>query len=313
MMSILNVFPVSSMIGAPFCDYLNVTTPKENDAALRDRLEPLFDETGLCSKVDEYTYQFLKAGLNGGGFQKAGVAKIGPRGKVTTLSLSGSLLRLLRARRLFDEVLSVISEFPHRVTRLDATADYVVADRSAVIHEVRRAGHAGQLSLTRKSIPPGQIKSHLSLGLDGRESGTLYLGQSANADVSATVYDKTKQMWDVFGAKVDSIVRVELLVSSGVGPTLRDVADPTNLFFHFASRSLVEAPPGHMPWVGHSGGFVLPPSVPRLPLQRIEALVQRSPDVQRLIALVGAAYTDKKVATAVLARLFASAVVPLPV
>jgi hypothetical protein len=273
---ILLPLAATSMWSDPFTDYLNVTVPLDCVDPLTDQLMPILDVLGAT----EASPGLFKLPDSRASF------KVHRRGKVGIFSASGGLLAAIRARDLFSEYLRDLGSFPHRVSMLHATQDYIVADPAPVIQEVRRLGQLGELALTRKRILPTQVKSILTVGFHGVETGTVYLGHRANADVWAKVYDKQEEQLSRGFPDPGPLVRVEIAVQSDVGATLRDAADPSSIFFHFGARSLVESPVGVAPWVPYGDGYIPSPSrFNPTALQRIEAILESSADFARVLRI----------------------------
>lgn len=279
-MSILSRFPCASMVGRPFCDYLNVSVPAEHGEALREVVLPVLQSLAQFQESDG-VLMFFTMGTRKGNIVAipSGTVKFGRRGKVATLSTSGAVLGHLRAAGGLSEYLAAIGSLPHRVTMLHATADFHLPDVPAAICAVKDAAYRGDLSLTRKKIQPGQCRHFFGVDFEGKETGTVYLGQRANADVWAKVYDKGHQQACAGFAHGGSIARVEVAVMSDVGATLRDASDPFDIFFHFAGRSLVEAPPEFSGWAAHGEGYVLGEKVERTLFERFERFLENSRDV----------------------------------
>jgi hypothetical protein len=288
-MTILNQLPVVSMLGVPFTDYLNVTVPFDIGAEVSDKLLPVIESIGPMSEVDHGVYRLFDERLKPTG----AVFKFKKRGKVHVISASGMALAALRSTGNYSNYLRELSLFPHRVSMLHATQDYFVLDPSAVILSVKDAAFSEQLFLTRKVLKKAHVNALLSPGITGTETGTVYLGNRANADVWAKVYDKQHERLQRAGIDPGPIVRVEIAVQSDVGATLRDAFDPHDLYFHFASKSLVEAPQGFQGWVPSGEGFVLGESREILPLDRLDRLLDFSLDLTRLIDIAVAAYGAK--------------------
>lgn len=296
-MSILRCFSDGSMLGSPFTDYLNVTTPVDNADAVRAAVVPLVESLGSFEEIEGEGFKFFDVRLVNGKVQLVpdGMLKIKPRGKVLVVSASGAVLRRLRERSLFPEYLAVLGSFPHRVSMLHATADYHVASPPAVIAQVKQAASAGELSLTRKRLLPSHCTYLLGADCDGLETGTVYLGNKANADVWAKVYDKRHERLSRGYAEPGSIVRVEVAVQSDAGATLRDALNPRDLFYHFAGRSLVEVPPDFSGWSAHGEGYVLGERRERTLFERMDALIEHSVDVAKVGAMAIVLYGDMAV------------------
>lgn len=282
-MAILNRFSHSSMVGKPFADYLNVSVPLDSSDGLRESLLGVLDQLQNFSEVAPGLFKFFNIRLENGKVTLCpfGTVKFGRRGKVATVSTSGGVLRVLRDHSLFNDYLAAIGSFPHRVTMLHATADFLCADVPAAIHAVKDAAYAGDLALTRKKIQPNQVQHVFGMNVDGKETGTVYLGQRANADVWAKVYDKRHERLSRGFAEPGSLARVEVACMSAVGATLRDVADPTDIFYHHAGRTLVEAPATFSGWEPHGEGYVLGERPERSLFERFEWLISGSLDIRR--------------------------------
>lgn len=302
-MAILSRFSHASMVGKPFADYLNVSVPLDSSDGLRDAVLGVLDRLGNFSEILPGLFQFYEIGVRKGQIVPIplGTIKMGRRGKVATVSASGAVLRALRERSLFGEYLSVLGSFPHRITMLHATADFLCSDVPAAVQAVKHSAYLGDLALTRKKIQPNQCQHVFSMDVDGKETGTIYLGQKANADVWAKVYDKRHERLSRGFADPGSLARVEVACMSAVGATLRDVADPTDIFYHHAGRTLVEAPPEFSGWVAHGEGYVLGERPERSLFERFEWLISGSLDIRRAAEMALALY-GREVAPQALGR-----------
>lgn len=272
-----------SIICSPFCDYLNVTSPKDNGDLVMDALRPVLDAAG-CGEVSPGVFQYAARG---------GVFKYSERGQVCVFSASGAFLQMLRDKALYGDYLAVLASFPHRVSMLHATADFLV-DPPAIIQDAKSQGQAGRMQLTRKSIPPKFVHALLSLNAAGVETGTVYLGNRKNADVWAKIYDKQHERVSKGFEDPGAIVRVEIAAQSDVGATLRDAFDPMALFYNFASTSLVEPPPDVPEWSANGEGFVLDGVPSNFTCdQRLKAILAGSLDVTRLLRLAIDGFGDE--------------------
>lgn len=293
-MSILRYFSDGSMLGSPFTDYLNVTTPIDNADAVRSAVVPLVESLGSFEEIEGEGFRFFDVRLVNGKPQLVsdGMLRLKPRGKVLVVSASGAVLRRLRGRGLFPEYLAVLGSFPHRVSMLHATADYHVASPPAIIAQVKQAAASGELSLTRKRLLPSHCTYLLGADCDGLETGTVYLGNKANADVWAKVYDKRHERLSRGYPEPGSIIRVEVAVQSDAGATLRDALNPRDLFYHFAGRSLVEVPADFSGWSAHGEGYVLGERRERTLFERMDSLIEHSVDVAKVGAMAIVLYGD---------------------
>jgi hypothetical protein len=227
----------------PITDWLSVTTSSADFPSIRGDLDQLASDAGFSA---------LDVGLwrppGGGQFRVRVTHGVGQ------VMASGRALATLRAMRCFLELLSICGSVPHRVTRLDAAYD-VPEFAGEVVRGLYSRALDGGVALTRKAIRPGQVRAMLSQDDHGRETGTVYLGDRRTTDVSARVYDKRWQLLQQEGLVVDDLTRYEITARAGVGASLHDAADPTSLFWHFASPGLLSAPVGVPPWSPHGEGF----------------------------------------------------------
>lgn len=285
-MSILELLPVTSMLDSPFSDYLNVTIPLGHAEELRESIIPVIEELGPFTEDEQGLFRLHDSKLK----PTRSTFKIKPRGKVLIISASGGALRALRDHRLFDAYLSELGSFPHRVSMLHATQDYVVPSTSDVVLKVKGAAYAEEISLTRKRVLSANVKALLSPNGDGEETGTIYLGDRKNSDVWAKVYDKRHERLSNGFADPGSIVRVEIAVQSDVGASLKDAHNPFNLFFNFAGKSLVEVPSTFKGWSPAGEGYVLTTRREVLPYERLVRFMEHSLDIAKLAELAVAAY-----------------------
>lgn len=263
-------------IGKPFCDYLNLTSPLGNQDLILSAIRPYLDMLGMSEEVEG----LFREPLKGGTF------KIHPRGKVCVFGSSGAFLDALRRHGLFNQFLAEFSAFEHRVSMMHVTCDYGV-DAPPVIDAVYALAKSGTLHLTRKAISDRHVSRVISPGHDGRDTGTVYLGSKKNADVWAKVYDKGHEAFSRRGEMLGQVVRVEVAVQSDVNATLRDASLPSDIFYHFAARSLVQAPPDYSGWVPHGSGFSLEDSRPEwTAYQRAKSILDSSLDFARFLKVL---------------------------
>lgn len=265
---------------AVFCDALTVTVPF-------DEWEPLLAETsdvlqGASMELqhrDDAREIWATPGDTGiVRFQRMG------RAGVVAIYASGASLALLRSRNMLGEYLHVLASRPHKVTRLDASAD-VACDAPRAISDLRSLGRSGAISLTRKSVEPEAVEVWERLRPDGQLSGSVYFAKKAS--VSLLVYDKRLERYDktfVEWPDLSERVRYELRVTNGL-PTLRDAYSPAPLFFQHLSPSVLQRPAG-LPDRGHDGlGFTVERAAPALPAVRLKARVGASCDLGALCEL----------------------------
>jgi len=272
-----------------FCDYLNVSVPGGDLSGLSERLDPLVILAG-GSEV----HSGFKLG-------KWGMVKYRVRGPVGVVSLSGDAMATLRDAGLLRAVVTVLGYAddeavrPHRVTRLDATLD-VQVDGYLVCPRLYRRGKQRGIHLSQKVVPPRRVRKYFgTCATSGRDTGTVYIGKY-NPGVSAKVYDKRNHLLERAieehgghpSVRQDHdpgpLTRYEILCGRKVGATLRDVLDPTALFWNYAG-DLLPRPDGVPKWEPHAMGFEVDKREYD-PVQQLFSLLAYSPDVARILRLV---------------------------
>ena len=199
------------------------------------------------------------------------------------ISASGRTLQTLRNFSVLDEFLTVLSDAPYNITRLDAAKDIDEDGADHVAAMIEKYSKACRL--TRKLLPTSWIMETRD---DGRSSGTFYVGDRRVSGVNtARVYDKQLQMLKVFGEVISPRVRYEVTARRQLPLTLRDASQPTTLFYHLAAPSLLPRPRSVHNWVPSDpddlGWTCVMPEI--LPYQTLQSRVDTSPDLQRLVEL----------------------------
>lgn len=214
----------------PFCDHLAVTFHRDRNPV--GSLRSLLSDMG-AEVFDDRTYRLGE-----------GTVKLYATYGVMYCSASGAALAHMRLVGAFMDWLSVISEYPHRITRLDAAHD-VLVDGADVLDGLRARYPSGSVNLGRKAL---RVKLELAIRDDGRETGTYYVGHRSKARATARVYDKRQERLDRAGVDGPPRARYEVTVKQDYGATLRDAAEPERIFWHVASPALLDTPPGTPHW-----------------------------------------------------------------
>jgi len=259
-----------------FCDFLKFTTPIDNEFKLREELSLFLSQMLQVELLTDDYYKFPY----GGGISMRAYSGV----KVFGVSVTGKAIRLMRDSGIWDNFLALISEFPHRITAVDAALDFYNIDTPSILRKLYSNGSKGLHRLTRKSISPDKVTKVFSTDNLGRDTGTVYF-QNRKAEVHAKVYDKR---WEVlsngFGGSED-IIRYELTVTAKMGPTLRDAFDPTSMFWHYMGQTLLKMPVNIDPWVGFSEGFILEKRIDLLPYEQLVRQINSSAELRRLVNL----------------------------
>jgi hypothetical protein len=257
-------------MGSVICDWLDVTqSPQDTTSHI---VRPFLVGAGATMRADG-TREHYKLG--------GGSCVIDVRSQWVRLSFSGQSLAALRLQSAYLDLLGLLGEVPHRVTRLDAAYD-VAVDTPRVLKALKRQYKAGRVSLGRKTLP---VCTYESVRDDGATTGTYYVGLRTKARATARVYDKQEEALKKRHEILPATTRYEITVRTGFGATLRDAAEPGRLFWHVASPALLAAPRNVEAWEpGWGGGWnhdVAPVDV----AARLRYRVAESEDITAIIAL----------------------------
>jgi hypothetical protein len=258
----------------PFCDYLTITTPKDNDKSLLNDVMPILDALGCYEDGENQFYEPLGKGL----------FKIYTRGNVDVYNASGAFLGALRSKGLFNDLLMQIANYPHKVTRLDATVDFRL-DAPEYLEEIYQRGSTGLINLTRKSVNTDHVTRLSGKNREGIDTGTVFLGSKEKSEVYAVCYDKRQET--LFRDRQDPglMLRIEIRIK-GQGATLRDVSKPHDIFYNYACKSLVEPPEKFTGWVGYGEGFELETSKDNFTVwERLWSKFSNSRDIEKIVTL----------------------------
>jgi hypothetical protein len=258
------------------CDYLDVTLPP--DSLQVDAVLPLFDDLLGSWRVDGPLMVFSAS-------KSAASCKFTQGRRFQRLSFSGRLLEHFRAAGRFLDVLALLSDHPHNVTRADFALD--VAASGADVLPGLFARDRGGYAFGRKAVP---VERREREGLDGRLSGSVIYGDRRKHQASAIVYDKQLEAYEKRGEALPPTVRYELRLAREVGVSLRDVSDPAPCFYSFMSPDFVPRPPDVGVWerVGEPWRAGVVPE--RLPAARMLSVIDSCADldtVARLAAEIG--------------------------
>lgn len=286
-MSILEKIPYGSMVGSIFADSLTVTLPSSEGESFLQMFRPLAVslpavEGGQRELPHNRGFEFYEMDANhkakGGVFVLFSYV---PAQRIFKIEAKGQFLDLLRRRGRYTEFLTVLSLFPHKVTRLDVTADFAVP-APEFVNALMASVQTGSLAFTRKQINPQKCKFLQSVNAENVLTGCVYLAQGA--DISAKVYDKQAERMDKAGISIPSRTRVEISLNRGAGATLRDASMPEVAFQHFAGKFLVDCPV--VDWQPMGEGFQQDPPRTVNTLDRINYLADTSMDLRSLVALL---------------------------
>lgn len=283
----LNPQNTSCEYGKVFCDWLDITFSK----IYNDEFEfvDFFQDAGFSLKPNKGTKSIiLECGLvRSLGDISRGVVKIDviERGDIIRVSVSGVALEYLRSVNWFNEMIGYFFDRPYHITRIDSALD-VDAIGYKKIKDLR-AKHPETCALSSRAL---RTKSILSRGFHGRSTGTFYVGHMSKARAMARCYDKRHQIWENTGHDIGfNVFRYEVTTKfkrDGGGASLRDVTAPAELFYHYASPSLLRKPKSVEDWSPRrEGGFDISPSEPTLPVDRMKYLIEENYLFERILKL----------------------------
>lgn len=269
------IYSVSEII----CDYLDVTYSSDSHIFGSDYRQGtltswLTSVGAICKRRDSNSALFSVG-------DRGGIVKLDSNSRFVRVSASGSALAHFRCRGIFDEYLSELSTEPHRVTRLDAALD-MARDGADTIAEMRERFSSGHASLGRKAL---EVTYMTGTRHDGLESGTCYLGHRQRARQTARVYDKAKEAYDKRKELMPPTTRYEVTARGErdrPSPTLRDASEPTAIFWHIASPTLLKAPEGTLPWIAGDGESWTAKRPVLLPAEVVERKIEFNPDLDAI-------------------------------
>jgi hypothetical protein len=258
--------PNKGMTGI-FCDWLDVTTPPDREHELRASVGQMVC-AAFGSKVHDDLYSL-----------GAGKVSIGFKYGVFRVSISGACIRCLEAQGLWENMLAELGDGPHRVTRLDAAADFDL-DGADALAMLQAAYPLGKVRLSQRPI---KVTELVGTRADGRKTGTWYAGHRSGAEITCRVYDKAQQMLDTRQEEIPPRTRAELTIRKGC--TLRDAYQPDRVFWHYMAPAIVAQPSEAAEWSsGWAEGWTME-KIDILPAQRLKRLIERSPDLAAIIEL----------------------------
>lgn len=252
------------------CDALTVTTPVDLGPSLQASL------TDIALRLPEAVLdpQGVRVGRHG-------LVRFAERHGVLVASASGTVMASLRAADLLADYVAAVAEVvTYKVSHLDLAQDRV-ADCAALLPRIYRRYKAKGAGLTRKRIPPADVTKMFSPGIDGRDTGTVFLGHRKRHETTAIFYDREHDAIRKGKPNPGKLLRLEIRTGRP-GMSLRDVMQPEPLFYDLASPDLVRKPDQVPSWEPYGEGFSLTRDKPD-PLTALARLVDCSPDLTRML------------------------------
>lgn len=264
-------------MGEVFCDRFGLTIDRMGYREMRSRLLPILHSVGCETHRDQPGDEVgLWREPSGGTF------KVTRFGDVAGLGASGRFLMTLRAADMLGEFLHTLGSEPHKVSFLDATMDIALDAPPVVMEMYSRAATGEGVQLSRKRVALTSVLKFFSQRLDGRESGSVYIG-ARNAEVRLKVYDKQHERECSGVLDTPPCVRYELTLKTGQA-TLADVFSPAPLFWQYV-QNVLPRPLGVPEWVARGEGYSLPRKPVLEPLDRLRQRLTYSKDIADVIRL----------------------------
>lgn len=257
-----------------FADWLDVTCSPENSFidSVQFALDSLGGNIEDLNQAGLLTYRLGK-----------GTVRLYQTKRFHKIGISGSCLSHIRELGKLDYLLSVISEVPYAITRLDASLDTDQDGANVFSHFSNRfKAETSYPRLTRKRVIPTYISSRRSV--DGKLTGTINIGGYKNTKVSARIYDKQAEALSR-GIELPPRTRYELTVRKDMNPSLRDVSDPTRIFWHYMGKSVLKRPTGIPEWTSNWGGAWNMSFEKPLVYQVVKAKIESNPELLRIFEL----------------------------
>jgi hypothetical protein len=265
-----------------FADWLDVTCSP--DDSFLDSVQYAIDSFGAVISTAEYDGRIVyKLG--------DGYATLIKSTRFHKVSVSGTGLHRIRELGKLDYFLTCISEVPHSITRLDASLD-TDQDGADVFAYFSRRFHSPSQNpkLSRKAVTPSYISSLRDS--DGRRTGTVNIGGYKNTKVSARIYDKQHEALQKRNQQIPPTTRYELTVRKDMKPSLRDVSDPTAIFWHYMGKTVLKTPEGVPEWSPNWGGSWTMEIEKPLLYQVLKSKAENNPEFIRFFELADSMSPD---------------------
>lgn len=261
----------------PFCDFLSVSFPLGDAGAVPsiiDRVHDLVRPLGWT----ERGANVWEVGAY------SGTMKLFERGGVCVLSFSGAVLRAVREGQLLQDLCMLVNGEKHRVTRLDASCDFLEDGPPAIAQLYRRVRYAG-VQIGGKVVRDRDMTVYFSAAADGRRTGTLYLG-GPRAEIRGCVYDKRHERLQKGFSDPGPLLRVEVRMRSQVGCSVFDALSPERVFYHYAAPDLCVPPAPVRSWGPYGAGFTVERCQSKYTAaQRLQWLIEDSDIVRQMLRL----------------------------
>ncbi|EKR2557200.1 TPA_asm: replication initiation factor domain-containing protein [Salmonella enterica subsp. enterica serovar Javiana] len=240
----------------PFCDYLTVTYSLEHSDAVLAGLSGLLPGLRLVhvygDKPGRYYWCDVQVGTNGKAFYHKVIRTQVNRCNlmVTVYGYGMEYFRELNDGVYLSDLMSVLSEYRHNLTRCDISMDIAIDTPDFFLEFLPKVSD-GYFAIRRDSLDVTRI---INVRDDGQESGTLYIGRYSSARATCSIYDKKNEQWKKFQKIIDPRTRIEFRLGKEFGASLFDIMAPDSLFWELAHPKILKEKPDGIPkWIKRDG------------------------------------------------------------
>ena len=261
----------------PFCDWLDVTFSPE----AFDYDEFYFSFTQIYPDVTEghSRNDGARVLIVGHGSLHLSFKKTFIR-----VSASGGVLSALRSSGCYMGFLGLLTDYPHRVTRIDVSMDLAKSGAHVVADLWNR--YKNGLSLGQRALKTSTITA-----VDDRKrtTGTFYAGYKSKATRTLKVYDKRWEVLCRHEYPIADRTRYEFTMRGGKSlthaqPSLRDALEPTALFWDMA-KDILKAPKNTPVWSDTSmAPWTFERPIGLTTWEKFVGVLETSPDMARILA-----------------------------
>jgi hypothetical protein len=213
----------------PFSDWLSISYPTS--------LSPHLDLVSFFNSLSVLTYTDLGGSKELYKVESGGSLFITSRESYVNISISGSLLSLVRGSEHMLGFSQILSSAPYNITRLDIAYDTPIAG-SLTIQRIRDRYPDGYAHVANRKR---QLQYILNQETLTSTTGTVYFQTNKyKGTIKLRVYDKAYEMLQSRNVVLTPTSRYELSV--GRGASLRDFLHPSLAFWHFMPKELLTPP-----------------------------------------------------------------------
>jgi hypothetical protein len=274
---------MATKLNEPFADWLSISFAPTHSPYLA--LDSFFSQLGVIEHKEDLNINLYR-------FLGGGTCFLSLKKGYHNFMFSGSLISVIQELGFMNEFVSLLSENPHNITRLDVAYDFALPF-PLYYEKLKKLYPKGLVN-----VRGHERKSLAILGYCSRSkalSGTYYFqAKDYKGSIGIRVYDKSKEVFDRTGEVIPITTRIEITLKRGA--SLIDFVSPSAAFWHHLPPCLLKVPENVPP-------FVLTPRIglsERLEsdltvFQEYDILFERSAYLQSLKAqLVGKPIADKR-------------------